>query len=97
MYEIISFIVSVFLIVQFFVDLTALGIINSFYRKYKTITALRERFVVASALTLSSLLLAFLGFNRVFDWHWSSLFVLVVLSLALLIQWHPKPLLAIPV
>lgn len=51
--------------------------------------ALNERFFSAGVKTVGSLLLAPLGFNRIFEWHWDSDIVVGVLLLAVMLHSLP--------
>ena len=83
---VISLILMLVVVVDVLVAfLLARGAVRSNY----SILALNERAFVALSQALSGSMLGILGANRIFGWHLDNAIVLVVLSLALLIQATP--------
>lgn len=88
--EEIRTIVSIILMLVVTVDLTvAYLLIRGAVRSNYSILALNERAFVALSQAASGIMLGILGANRIFGWQFNDLTVLVILSIALIIQATP--------
>ena len=86
-----SFIISVMLVVFIATDLLAAALLfRGAARSSYSIIALNERALVATLQATSGLLLGILGANRIFEWHLPVEVVLVMLSVAVLLQALPS-------
>lgn len=88
--DLFEFVVSVILVVFFAINVFSLRKIYGFARDAKfQLPALNERAITTGIKTVGTGLMAILGMNRILEWHWSVVPVLIILSIAVVLHTLP--------